>query len=40
MAQLAKIGAAMEQRWYLEVENKKEESRDDKKGSKNGLRKS
>ena len=40
MAQLAKIGTAMEQRWCLEVENKKEESRDDKKGSKNSLRKS
>jgi len=27
-AQLAKIGAMMEQRWGLEVENEKEESRD------------
>jgi len=38
MAQLERIGAAMEQRWTSEEEDRKEESRDDEKGSKNGPR--
>jgi len=37
MAQLERIGATMERRWSLEGENGKEESRDDEKGSKDGL---
>ena len=40
MAQLEKIGAAIEQRWGLEVENEKEKNRDDEGGSENGPRKS
>ncbi len=39
-AQLERIGATMEQRWGSEEENKKKESRDDKEGSKDGLRES
>jgi len=36
MAQLERIGATMKQRWGLEGENEKEESRDGEKGSKDG----
>jgi len=36
MAQLKRIGATMEQRWGLEGAVGKEESRNDKEGSKNG----
>ena len=36
MAQLERIGAAMEQRWSLEGEIRKEKSRDDAGGSKDG----
>ena len=36
MAQLERIGAAMEQRWSLEEENGKEENGDDAEGSKDG----
>jgi len=36
MAQLERIGAAMEQRWSSEREVRKEESRDDTEESKNG----
>jgi len=36
MAQLERIGAAIEQRWSLEGEVEKEESRDDVKGSEDG----
>ena len=39
-AQLAKIRAAMEQRWGLEIENKKKESGDNKEESKDSLRES
>ena len=38
MAQLAKIKAAIEQRWGLEEENKKEENRDEEKESEDGSR--
>jgi len=37
---LERIGAAMEWRWGLEGENRKEESRDEEKGSKDGPRES
>ena len=37
---MERIGAAMEQRWGLEGENKKEENRDDKGESKDGSRES
>jgi len=40
MAQLAKIGAMMEQRWGLEEENEKEKNRDDEGRSKDGPRES
>jgi len=40
MAQLERIGTMIEQRWGLEVENKKEESRDNEKGSNDGSRES
>jgi len=40
MAQLERIGAMMEQRWSLEGENGKEESRDEEKGSEDGPRES
>ena len=40
MAQLEKIGAAMEQRWGFEGENEKEKSRDEKKRSKDATGKS
>jgi len=36
-AQLERIGAAMEQRWGLEGESRKEESGDDVEGSEDGL---
>ena len=36
MVQLERIGAAMKQRWDLEGENGKEESRDKERGSKDG----
>jgi len=36
IAQLEKIGTTIEQRWCLEEENRKEENRDDVKGSKKG----
>jgi len=36
MAQLERIGAAMEQRWGLEGESGKEENGDDAEGSKDG----
>ena len=36
MAQLERIGAAMERRWGLERESRKEENRDDAEGSKDG----
>ena len=36
MAQLERIGAAIEQKWSLEGENGKKESRDDREGSKGG----
>ena len=36
MAQLERIGAAMEWRWGLERESKKKENGDEKKGSKDG----
>ena len=36
MAQLERIGAMMEQRWSLEGEIRKEESRDDAERSKDG----
>ena len=36
IAQLERIGAAIEQRWSLEGEDRKEESRDDEEGSKDG----
>jgi len=36
---LEKIGAVMEQRWSLEGENRKKESRDDEKRSENGSKK-
>ena len=39
-AQLAKIGAIVEQRWGFEGENKKKESRDDKEESEDGTRES
>ena len=38
LAQLERIGAAMEQRWGLEGESRKEENRDDAEGSKDGPR--
>jgi len=40
MAQLKRIGAAIEQRWNLEEAVGKEESRDDAEGSEDGLRES
>jgi len=40
MAQLERIGAAMEQRWSLEEEVVKEENRDEEEGSKDGPRES
>jgi len=40
MAQLERIGAAMEQRWELEGESGKEENGDDAEGSKDGPRES
>ena len=36
MAQLERIGATIEQRWCLEEENGKEESRDEEEESENG----
>ena len=39
-AQLERIGAAIEQRWGSEEESRKEESRDNAEGSKNGPRES
>ena len=36
MAQLERIGAAMEQRWGSEEESRKEENRDEEEGSKDG----
>ena len=39
-AQLERIGAMMEWRWSLEGENRKEESRDNEKGSEDGPRES
>jgi len=36
MAQLERIGAAMEQRWCSEGESRKEESRDNAEGSEDG----
>ena len=39
-AQLERIGAAIEQRWGSEEESRKEESRDDAEGSKDGPRES
>jgi len=36
MAQLERIGAAMEQRWSLEGEVRKEENGDEEEGSKDG----
>jgi len=38
VAQLERIGAAMEQRWGLKGENEKEKSRDGEKRSENGPR--
>jgi len=40
MAQLERIGAAIEQRWGSERAVRKKESRSDKKGSKDGPRES
>ena len=40
MAQLERIGAAMEQRWSSEEAIRKKESRSDKEGSKDGPRES
>ena len=40
MAQLKRIGAAIEWRWSSEEENRKEKNRDDKKGSNDGPRES
>ena len=40
MAQLERIGAAMEWRWGLERESRKEENRDEEEGFKNGPRES
>ena len=40
MAQLERIGAAMEWRWGLEGENRKEDSRDEKEGFEDGPRES
>ena len=40
MAQLERIGAAMEQRWGSEGESGKEENRDEEEGSKDGPRES
>ena len=40
MAQLERIGTAMEQRWELEGESGKEENGDDAEGSKDGPRES
>ena len=40
MAQLERIGAAMEQRWSSEGAVRKKESRSDKEGSKDGPRES
>jgi len=39
-AELERIGAAMEQKWGLEGESRKEENRDNVKGSKDGPRES
>jgi len=39
-AQLERIGAAMEQRWGLEGESRKEENGDDMEGSEDGPRES
>ena len=36
IAQLERIGAMIEQRWDSEGKNKKEENRDDERGSKDG----
>ena len=38
--QLERIGAVLEWRWSLERENRKEESRDEEEGSKDGPRES
>jgi len=38
--QLERIEAMMEQKWSLEEEDRKEESKDDKEGSRNGPRES
>ena len=38
--QLERIEAMMEQKWSLEEEDRKEESKDDEEGSKNGPRES
>ena len=40
MTQLERIGATIEQRWSLEGKVRKEESRDDAEGSKDGPRES
>jgi len=40
MAQLERIGAAMERRWGSEGESRKEENGDDVEGSKDGPRES
>ena len=40
MAELERIGAAMEQKWGLEGESRKEENGNNMKGSKNGPRES
>jgi len=37
---LERIGATIEQRWSLEGENGKEDSRDEEEGSEDGLRES
>jgi len=37
MAQLEKIGTAMEQRWGSEREDRNKKSRNDKEGSEDGL---
>jgi len=40
IVQLERIEAMMEQKWSLEEEDRKEESKDDEEGSKNGPRES
>ena len=40
MAQLERIGAAMEQRWGSEEESRKKENRDEEEGSEDGPRES